>query len=129
VWSAIDRLGSDRARWLYPLKTLIREGIRVVGGSDCPMEPISPLLGIQAAVERPFFAEERITVNDALSMYTVNAAYASSEEANKGSIEEGKIADLTVLSDDPRKVPSSEIGAIKVYVTIVNGKVAYQKLS
>ena len=50
VWSAADRLGPTRARWLYPLKTLIKEGIRVSGGSDCPMEPISPFSGIQAAV-------------------------------------------------------------------------------
>jgi len=52
VWSATERLGAERARWLYPLKTLLKEDIRVVGGSDCPMEPLSPLMGIQAAVTR-----------------------------------------------------------------------------
>ena len=125
VWSAVDRLGSKRARLLYPLKTLINEGIRVVGGSDCPMEPISPLSGIQAAVTRPFFPEEQITVDDALRMYTVNGAYASSEESDKGSIEEGKLADITVLSGDPRTVPPSKIGDIKVTMTMVGGKVVY----
>jgi predicted amidohydrolase YtcJ len=129
VWSAVDRLGSERARWLYPLKTLINEGIRVAGGSDCPMEPLSPLLGIQAAVERQFFPEERITVDEALRMYTVNAAYASFEETVKGSIEEGKLADLTVLSGDPRTVPPSKIGDIKVSMTAVGGKVVYQELT
>jgi len=129
VWSAVDRLGSERARWLYPLKTLIKEGIRVIGGSDCPMEPLSPLQGIQAAVERQFFPEERITVDDALRMYTVNAAYASFEEKIKGSIEKGKLADLTVLSGDPRTTPPSKIGDIKVRMTIVGGKVVYQKLT
>jgi predicted amidohydrolase YtcJ len=127
VWSAVDRLGSERARWLYPLKTLIKEGIRVVGGSDCPMEPLSPLQGVQAAVTRQFFPEERITVDEALRMYTVNAAYASFEETVKGSIEEGKLADLTVLSGDPTAVPPSKIGDIKVKMTIVGGKVVYQK--
>ncbi len=127
VWSAVDRLGSERARLLYPLKTLINEGIRVIGGSDCPMEPISPLLGIQAAVTRQFFPEEQITVDEALRMYTVNAAYASSEYAVKGSIEEGKLADLTVLSDDPRTVLPSQIGDIKVSMTVVGGKMVYQK--
>jgi predicted amidohydrolase YtcJ len=127
VWSAVDRLGSERARWLYPLKTLIKEGIRVVGGSDCPMEPLSPLQGIQAAVTREFFPEERITVDEALRIYTVNAAYASFEETVKGSIEEGKLADLTVLSGDPTAVPPSKIGDIKVKMTIVGGKVVYQK--
>jgi predicted amidohydrolase YtcJ len=127
VWSAVDHLGYERARWLYPLKTLINEGIRVTGGSDCPMEPLSPLQGIQAAVERQFFPEERITVDEALRMYTVNAAYASFEENIKGSIEEGKLADLTVFSGDPTAVPPSKIGDIKVKMTIVGGKVVYQK--
>jgi len=127
VWSAVDRLGSERARWLYPIKTLIKEGVRVVGGSDCPMEPLSPLQGVQAAVTREFFPEERITVDEALRMYTVNAAYASFEEAVKGSIEEGKLADLTVLSGDPTAVPPSKIGDINVDITIVGGNVVYQK--
>jgi predicted amidohydrolase YtcJ len=129
VWSAVDRLGSERARWLYPLKTLINEGIRVAGGSDCPMEPLSPLQGIQAAVEREFFPEEQITVDEALRMYTINAAYASFEEKIKGSIEEGKLADLTVLSGDPRTTPPSKIGDINVDMTIVGGKGVYQKLT
>jgi predicted amidohydrolase YtcJ len=127
VWSAADRLGPTRARWLYPLKTLIKEGIRVCGGSDCPMEPISPFSGIQAAVARKFFPEEQITVDEALRMYTVNAAYASSEESTKGSIEESKLADLTVISRDPRTTPPSKIDKIKVRMTIVGGKVVYPK--
>ncbi len=125
VWSAVDRLGPERARWLYPLKTLIKEGIRVTGGSDCPMEPLSPLLGIQAAVARRFFPEERVTVDEALRMYTVNAAYASFEENLKGSIEEGKLADLTIISGDPRTTSPSKIGEITVKMTIVGGKVVY----
>lgn len=129
VWSAVDRLGPKRARWLYPLKTLINEGIWVAGGSDCPMEPLSPLQGIQAAVERQFFPEEQITVDEALRMYTVNAAYASFEEKIKGSIEDGKLADLAVLSGDPRKTPPSKIGDINVNMTIVGGKVVYQELT
>ena len=114
VWSAVDRLGFERARFLYPLKTLFREGIWVIGGSDCPMEPISPLSGIQAAVTRSYFPEEQITVDEALRMYTINAAYASHEENIKGSIEEGKLADLTVLSHDPNTVLSSKIQDIQV---------------
>jgi predicted amidohydrolase YtcJ len=125
MWSAVERLGSERAQWLYPLKTLFKEGIRVIGGSDCPMEPLSPLQGIQAAVTRQFFPEEQITVDEALQMYTVNAAYATSEETLKGSVEEGKLADLTVLSDDPKTAPVSKIGEIKVKMTIVGGKVVY----
>lgn len=127
VWSAVDRLGSERAKLLYPLKTLFREGILVIGGSDCPMEPINPLSGIQAAVTRPFFSEEQITVNEALRMYTVNAAYASHQEKIKGSIKEGKLADLTVLSGDPTTVMPSKIENIEVSMTVVDGKTVYQK--
>ncbi len=127
VWSAVERLGSERAKLLYPLKTLFREGILVVGGSDCPMEAINPLSGIQAAVTRPFYTEEQITVNEALRMYTINAAYASHEEKIKGSIKEGKLADLTVLSDDPTTVPLSKIEDIEVSMTVVGGKTVYQK--
>jgi predicted amidohydrolase YtcJ len=127
VWSATERLGAERARWLYPLKTLLKKGIRVVGGSDCPMEPLNPLLGIQAAVTRKFFPEERITVDEALCMYTVDAAYSSGEENIKGTVETGKLADLTVLSHNPAKVPSSEIDNITVEMTIVGGKVVYSK--
>lgn len=128
TWLAIEHLGIERARWLYPLKTLIRNGIVVIGGSDCPMEPLNPLRGIQAAVTRSVFSEEQITVEEALQMYTINAAYSTHEENLKGSIESGKLADLTVLSQDPRKVLPSEIQNITVEMTIIGGKIAYSKL-
>jgi predicted amidohydrolase YtcJ len=125
VWSAAENLGAERARWLYPLKTLIETGIRVVGGSDCPMEPLSPLMGIQAAVTRTAFPEEQVTVDAALRMYTVDAAYSSNEEKVKGSIERGKVADLTVLFDNPKRVPPEEVGKIKVEMSFVGGKLVY----
>jgi predicted amidohydrolase YtcJ len=127
VWSATEHLGAERAQWLFPLKTLIENGIRVVGGSDCPMEPLSPLMGIQAAVTRAAFPEEQITVDDALRMYTVDAAYSSGEENMKGSVEADKLADLTVLSDNPRNVSSNEIRSITVDMTLVGGKVVYPR--
>jgi predicted amidohydrolase YtcJ len=127
VWSATEHLGAERARWLFPLKTLIKEGVKVVGGSDCPMEPLNPLLGIQTAVTRQVFPEERITVGEALRMYTVDAAYSSGEENIKGSVETGKLADLTVLSHDPAEVPTNEIENITVEMTIAGGKVVYSK--
>jgi predicted amidohydrolase YtcJ len=124
VWSATEHLGAERARWLFPLKTLIKEGVKVVGGSDCPMEPLNPLLGIQAAVTRQFFPEEQITIDEALRLYTVDAAYSSDEENIKGSVETGKLADLTVLSHDPHKFPLNQIA---VEMTITGGKVVYSK--
>jgi predicted amidohydrolase YtcJ len=127
MWSATEHLGPERTRWLYPLKTLLKKGIRVVGGSDCPMEPLSPLLGVQTAVTREIFPEERVTTGEALRMYTVDAAYSSNEENIKGSVETGKLADLTVLSRDPFFVPPSEIASISVELTIVGGRVVYSK--
>jgi predicted amidohydrolase YtcJ len=123
VWSAIEHLGEERAKWLHPLKTLLDSGVKIGGGSDCPMEPLSPLLGMQEVVERPCFVEQRLTVEQALRMYTLDAAYVSGEETLKGSIEEGKLADLTVLSKDPEKVHSSHIKDIAVEMVIVDGKV------
>jgi predicted amidohydrolase YtcJ len=127
VWSATEHLGIERARRLYPLKTLIEKGIRVIGGSDCPMEPLNPLMGIQAAVTRTAFPEEQVTVEEALRMYTIDAAYSSDDENIKGSVETGKIADLTVLSDDPRTVSPNRIVDIKVEMTIVGGRVVHPK--
>ncbi len=118
------RLGKARARWTYPFKTLIRKGVLVTGGSDCPVEPVSPLLGIYAAVNRGIFPQERITVEEALRIYTINAAYASFEEKIKGSIEAGKLADLVILSGDLRKIEPSKIKDVRVEMTIVGGKTA-----
>ena len=127
VWSAIEHLGAERAKWLCPVKTLLREGVRVIGGSDCPMEPLNPLLGVQTAVTREVFPEQRISVDEALRMYTVDAAYSSNEENVKGSVETGKLADLAVLSRNPLSVPPSEIESISVEMTVVGGKVVFSK--
>jgi predicted amidohydrolase YtcJ len=123
VWSAIQRLGLERAKCLHPLKTLLNEGVKIVGGSDCPMEPLNPLVGIQAVVLRTEFPEQRLSVEEALRIYTLDAAYSSCEENVKGSIEEGKLADLTVLSDDPIAVDPEKIKDIKVEFVIIDGKI------
>jgi len=123
----VDRVGVERARWVYPFKTLIREGVVVASGSDCPVEPISPILGVWAAVARKTFKEESLTVEEALKTYTVNAAYVSFDEDKKGIIEVGKLADLTVLSEDLFSVPPEKIREINVEMTIVGGKIVYEK--
>jgi predicted amidohydrolase YtcJ len=127
VWSATKHLGVKRAKWLHPLKTLIQEGIKVAGGSDCPMEPLNPMLGIQDVVVRECFPEQRLSIEEALGLYTIYAAYSSNEEKVKGSIEEGKFADLTILSKDPLTVTANEINCIKVEMTIINGEIVYSK--
>ena len=123
VWKAAEHLGTKRAKWLHPLKTLIGEGVRVAGGSDCPMEPLNPLLGIQDAVTRESYPEQRLTVEEALRMYALDAAYCSGEENLKGSIAEGKLADLTVLASDPTVFEEGKNRNIAVTMTIIDGKI------
>ncbi|MEM3726747.1 MAG: amidohydrolase [Candidatus Bathyarchaeia archaeon] len=122
-----ERLGEERARWVYPFKTLVREGVRVVSGSDCPVEPINPLLGVWAAVARESFAKERLTVEEALRSYTVDAAYSCFSEDRFGKIEVGKFGDFVVLSDDLFSVPPEKIKDVRVEMTVVGGKVVYRR--
>jgi predicted amidohydrolase YtcJ len=123
----MDRVGKKRIRWTYAFKMLMREGMTVVSGSDCPVENISPILGVWAATTRKDFPEENLTVEEALQTYTLNAAYASFDEDKRGTVEVGKFADLTVLSDDLFAVPPDKIRDIVVEFTVVNGKVVYAK--
>ena len=126
----IDRLGKKRARWAYAFKMFLRKGLVVAGGSDCPVEPINPLLGVWAAVARKTFSEESLTVEEALRLYTVNAAYASFEENMRGTIEKGKWADLTILDKDLMSIRPDEIRNVQVKMTIVAGRIVYEaKLS
>jgi len=130
-------LGKDRVKWAYPLKSYIESGITIPMSSDCPCtsetELISPLLGIYVAITRMTDAgreigpEQKIAVKDALRAYTLNGAYVTFEEGVKGSIEPGKLADFVVLSDDPLNIRDSEIKDIHVKMTIIGGKIVYEK--
>jgi predicted amidohydrolase YtcJ len=122
-----DRLGDERVRWTYALKSICKEGIIIVGGSDAPVEPISPILGIHAATTRKTVPEERLTVSEALKLYTINAAYASFEEDIKGTIEKGKLADLVVLSRTPFQASPEQLKLIVPVMTIVGGKIVYKR--
>lgn len=121
------RLGSARAKWTHPFKTLLENNVMMIGGSDCPVELINPLLGVYALVAREFFPEERVSVEEALKVYTLNAAYASFEENVKGSIEPGELADFAVLSHNPLTVNPEKIKNIHVEMTIVGGKTVFSK--
>lgn len=119
------RLGRERARWTYASKSLLRNGVRLAASSDAPVESLNPLLGIWAAVTNKLCPDERLSVEEALRAYTIDAAYFSFEESVKGSIEVGKYADLTVLSHNPLKVKPEKIRGIQVEMTIVDGKIIY----
>jgi hypothetical protein len=119
-----QRLGPGRARFTYPFKSLLQAGLTVVGASDCPVEPLAPLLGIAAAVNRQ--GPEALVAEDAIALYTRNAAYASFEENLKGTVAPGKYADLVVLEEDPSRVRPSEISEIAVLMTMVGGRIVYR---
>jgi len=103
--------------------------VSTCAGSDCPIEPIDPVLGVWAAVARKNPPQEKLSVDEAIRMYTINAAFAGREEAIKGSIEPGKIADLTVLSQDPYNIEPDNIKSINVEMTIVDGEIVYDRKS
>jgi predicted amidohydrolase YtcJ len=121
----IGRLGPERARWTYAFKSLVDTGVPIAGSSDAPVEQLSPLLGVWAAVTRERSPEERLSVMEALRAYTMGGAHSSFEEKVKGSIEVGKYADLIVLSHNPLKVKPDKIKDIKVEMTMVGGRVVY----
>jgi predicted amidohydrolase YtcJ len=123
---AHKRVGKERASWVYPFKELVDEGLVLVSGSDCPVEKISPLQGFWAAAAKRS-KEKSLTVKQALETYTLNAAYASFSEHKKGTIEAGKLADFTLLSQDPLKIKPDLIRDITVEMTIVDGQVVYRR--
>jgi predicted amidohydrolase YtcJ len=130
----IARLGEQRAKeGAYVWRSLLASGAIVINGSDAPVEPVDPLVSFYASVTRrlkdgrEFFPEQRMTREEALRSYTINAAYAGFEEKDKGSIAPGKLADITVLSRDILTVPEDQILGTEVVYTIVGGKVRYRR--
>ncbi len=122
--AADRRLGEERQSRAYPFTELFRRRVKVSGGSDSPVTPIDPLLGIHAAVNNRW-PQRRIPVDDALRMFTVNGAWAGREEKTKGTIEEGKWADLVILDRDPFQFPEA-IREFNIEMTIARGKIVYQ---
>ena len=118
--------------WLYRTGTLVKSGLTVGGGSDSPIVPNSPIMGIYGAVTRltstgqVLNATEKLSAAEVIKMYTLNAAYASHEEIIKGSIAPGKLADIVLLSANPTNVSNEEIKDIKVQMTVIGGKVVWE---
>jgi predicted amidohydrolase YtcJ len=129
----IPAYGAKRVEMMFAHRSFLDSGIAVSGASDHPCGPYEPLMAIQSCVTRKssdgevLGARQRITVEEALHLYTMNSAYASFEEDLKGSITPGKVADLVVLGEDPRRVDPDEIKDIPVDMTIVGGEVRFQK--
>jgi predicted amidohydrolase YtcJ len=127
-----ERLGPERSReGAYVWRKLLDSGARVVNGTDAPIEDVDPLASFHAAVTRrmgsgeAFHPEQAMTRVEALRSYTLDAAYAAFEDARKGSLRPGKLADVTVLSQDILTVPEERIRDTEVVHTIVGGRVLY----
>jgi predicted amidohydrolase YtcJ len=130
----VKRLGMQRARQgAYAWRSLIDAGAMVSNGTDTPVERVDPIQCFYAAVTRkpwgegPFFPEQRMTRQEALRCYTLDAAYAAFEEHLKGSLTPGKLADIVVLSHDILSVAEDEILETQVLCTIVGGDVVYER--
>jgi len=128
------KLGEARAReGAYVWRSLLASGAVISNGTDAPVEDIDPIPSFYATVTRKmkdgraFYPEQRLSREEALRTYTLSGAYAAFQENLLGSLKAGKLADITVLSKDILTVPEEEILAAEVLLTIVGGRVAYQK--
>jgi predicted amidohydrolase YtcJ len=125
--------GDEKMRWMMAHRSFLDAGIRVPGASDYTPGPFEPLMAIQSMVTRTDYkgrtwgANQKVTVDEALAIATINGAHASSEEKLKGSITAGKLADFVVLEQDPHDVEPSTILNIKINRTVVGGKTVFPK--
>ena len=131
---APSRLGMKRLEGAYAWQSLIKTGVVIAGGSDAPVERGEPMIEFYAAVARKdlrgfsgegWHPEQAVTREQALKMFTLWAAFAAFEENLKGSIEPGKLADLTVLSGDIMRIPIAEIPKTRALMTVINGEVVF----
>lgn len=131
----MERIGKELLPYAYAWKTLLQAGIHCAGGSDAPIEPLHPVWGIHAAVTRRaphepvhsgYLPEQKLTVGQALSLYTRGSACAAGEEKERGRLETGCFADMTVYDKDLFATDPDEWGDIQTLMTVVNGKIAYR---
>jgi predicted amidohydrolase YtcJ len=136
LFFATARLGMDRLAGAYPWQIFRKSGCIIAGGSDAPVERGEPMIEFYAAVARKstkgesgegWHPEQAVSREQALKMFTIWPAYAVFEENEKGSIEVGKLADVTVFSNDIMKIPESEILKTRAVMTVIGGEVVYQR--
>jgi predicted amidohydrolase YtcJ len=136
LFFAPKRLGIDRLAGAYAWQSFLKSGVIICGGSDAPVERGEPMIEFYAAVARKsikgesaegWHPEQAVSREQALKMFTIWPAFAAFEEADKGSIEPGKLADFTVLSQDVMKIPAPEILKSRAEMTIIGGEIVYKK--
>jgi predicted amidohydrolase YtcJ len=133
---AEKRIGSERAKSTYAFRSFLDHKVRLAFGSDWPVAPLDPVQGIYAAVTRAtldgkrpggWVPEQKVSVAQAIEAFTTGASYAEFAEDSKGSIAAGKFADLALLSADPFKVAAEALRDIRVDLTVVGGRVVYER--
>ena len=130
----IEAYGPIRSQSLYRFGTLLKRKIKLALSSDCPVADPNPLIGVRDAICRrtgtgkEIGPQECMTAEQALACYTREAAYFSFEENERGTLKEGKLADLVVLDKDPIKISAEEIVNCNVKMTVVGGKIVYDEL-
>ncbi len=132
---APSRLGMERLKGAYAWNTFLKSGVIIPGGSDAPVERGEPMIEFYAAVARKdirgfsgdgWHPEEKVTREQALKMFTIWPAYVAFEEKLRGSIEAGKLADLTILSADIMKIPEMEILKTRCVMTVIGGEIVFE---
>jgi predicted amidohydrolase YtcJ len=131
-----DRIGLERSRTSFAWRSMLMAGVPLAFGTDWPIAPLNPLLGVCAAVTRQtldnkhpegWIPEQRVTLEEALRAYTQGSAYAEFQEKVKGTIAPETLADMVVLSADLFSIPADQIKNQRVILTMVGGKVVYQQ--
>lgn len=131
---AEGRIGHDRASRTYAFRAFLDHGVRLAFGTDWSVAPLNPMLGVYAAVTREtldgknpkgWFPEQKLTVAETVSAYTMGSAYAEFQDQEKGSITVGKLADMVILSNDIFSIPPDKIKDVKVTKTFVGGKLVW----
>jgi predicted amidohydrolase YtcJ len=124
--------GEEMMKNCMAFRSLLDAGVHAAAGSDFSPGPFAPLMGIQGMVTRKGWdgkiwgANQKVTVSEAIGINSFNGAWASGEEALKGSITAGKLADYVVLADDPHTVDPEKIKDIKIVRTVVGGSASFE---
>ncbi len=129
----LANLGAERVRYAYAMNTFQQRGIVAAASTDSPVSLVNPMIGIQMMVTRrdrngdEIFTEERVSLEDAIRAYTWNGAYASHTEHEKGSLEVGKLGDVTIFETDLRTVDPMHLRDVRADYTITDGEVVYER--
>ncbi|MDD4583046.1 MAG: amidohydrolase [Eubacteriales bacterium] len=130
IWGGPNKLYQERLGENYkktnPFNEIVKEGVIICGGSDCDVTPPDPLLGIHSAVNHPV-EKHRVSIYDAVKMFTSNGAYGIFEEDKKGTLEIGKLADIVILDRDILSESKEKIKDIKVNYTIKSGQIIFKR--